>query len=871
MSGTMFSGMLAVVGCVAWQFANSMAAVIQAVGWQAVMLADRTMNSLGDCLEGISKEVVRTWLDMSEEVRMGFKFVWWIMLTTLVGVVVGLAVMKLRGAGCRETVSSPDPHASLLTDAEAQGIRKAIKWEQLEQHVGTKLEPVLEEVHEHKQMPIRDSVKDLEGDISRRIFKPSGAGSSMSKKMEELKEAGQQVGLSEAQVESLSSGEGMPHSGGTKEQQDAARRHVEWKRARDEYQHKKLLKMIQAGTVKPCMHCGQNPPDHLGQDCKERPELKEKREKERLEQERIAYEQDRCNGYDSSPDHILEKLDRPEKSLSEEYKEDEAAERLSLLMPVTNLRPEAIEQNKRLYPELLNPPAHGQACASEAPPRGRPLASVVAEMNKVNGLGSGSGKIIREWLTEQQYLEFVRNEPGAVAVYEAQRDPVFGSKLRKDMRYGDDGKVHFRVKSEDPSKAGSLEAYTVKLDPGMLMLQDVTRLGWSCACKDFNLRGQGCKHNGAVCKVIREDGFEKEMRQRIAETEQRREMRTKIKEGKESQKIQKACMEAEESELQKTPEPVRARSPVRNSSEQVSRGAEVREAVSPPDSRADPTPGSAERRSKSATVTKRAVMFQEEEEKTESPGSSLQSPDMIKEARRGTFPKWSLLTATEAQQMAQFILLWIVRSCRRGTVHAARIWMLAFTFDRQDLVDGMLRCHEDGHQVKFGVDNHNTLSGTTRDQLSCVRRLAAGGVDVRMISGALLAPIYREEGRNMTSNWKGIQHCKVFYAEFKEDGWPASEQGWKRIFIHGSANWTLAARCNCEMSTITDLSDKPEAAQAVETMIEEYMQRGRAFDTQRADAAARARTASPVGRTQQRFNASRARERAAAVSSASAA
>ena len=52
-----------------------------------------------------------------------------------------------------------------------------------------------------------------------------------------------------------------------------------------------------------------------------------------------------------------------------------------------------------------------------------------------------------------------------------------------------------------------------------------------------------------------------------------------------------------------------------------------------------------------------------------------------------------------------------------------------------------------------------------------------------------------------------------------------------------------------------DLTDEPQQSVRVEEMMEEYMNRGQPFSSDKATASMRARTASPViGKTQRRFH-----------------
>ena len=239
------------------------------------------------------------------------------------------------------------------------------------------------------------------------------------------------------------------------------------------------------------------------------------------------------------------------------------------------------------------------------------------------------------------------------------------------------------------------------------------------------------------------------------------------------------------------------------------------------------------------------------------------------------------MNATVTQKMVEAILGAIGDLCNVVKGEVARIWFLAYSFDRMEIVDALIRCHKLGHKVRFGIDYHQTHYGNCRDQMACVRKLAAEGVEVNMIQGETLGPVYRAEGREMHGNWKGIQHAKGVLIQVPEIEGRATivdRRDWferglgahpnlitqierreaKNLFVVGSSNWTLASRCNCEMSVIMDITENRSHSLEVEQMFEEYMNRGQLFNANRATASMRARSAPIVGRTQARFNAARA-------------
>ena len=173
---------------------------------------------------------------------------------------------------------------------------------------------------------------------------------------------------------------------------------------------------------------------------------------------------------------------------------------------------------------------------------------------------------------------------------------------------------------------------------------------------------------------------------------------------------------------------------------------------------------------------------------------------------------------------------------------------MCYGFDRQEIVDGLIACHRQGHLIRFGADHGMTTGGRTRDQLSCMKRLMAQGVETNLIKGMKLAPIYAEEGRTTGGGWQVFQHCKTFFAMVPFEG------SMKQIVILGSANWTLSSRCNHEMSMMIDVSEHGAVPIALRGKLDGIMNQGQQFTSDRAAAIVRARSQSPgIGPTQRRF------------------
>ena len=172
------------------------------------------------------------------------------------------------------------------------------------------------------------------------------------------------------------------------------------------------------------------------------------------------------------------------------------------------------------------------------------------------------------------------------------------------------------------------------------------------------------------------------------------------------------------------------------------------------------------------------------------------------------------------------------------------ILLLCFSFDRQEIVDALLAAHRNNHYVRVGADYNMTMKGQTRDQLSCLKRLLAGGVPVSLIQGDPLGPVYESAGRGSFGNLKGIQHSKGLLCG-------------QYAFI-GSANWTLSSRANREITVMMNLEKERGKHDALREKFEDVMSYGQPFSEDLAVSALRARSQSPApkraaGATAKRF------------------
>ena len=148
----------------------------------------------------------------------------------------------------------------------------------------------------------------------------------------------------------------------------------------------------------------------------------------------------------------------------------------------------------------------------------------------------------------------------------------------------------------------------------------------------------------------------------------------------------------------------------------------------------------------------------------------------------------AVLSSVQAQQEA----VRMIQSAGRDSV----VLLTAYTLDRQDLVEAMIACRERGADVRAVLDRQATVAGRTRGQLSCGLQLAAAGVQVRVVSGALIVDEYAAVGRRVASHLKGIQHSKTVAVKTTAA---------VRALI-GSVNWTTSSRANHEAAAVVEVN-----------------------------------------------------------------
>ena len=161
----------------------------------------------------------------------------------------------------------------------------------------------------------------------------------------------------------------------------------------------------------------------------------------------------------------------------------------------------------------------------------------------------------------------------------------------------------------------------------------------------------------------------------------------------------------------------------------------------------------------------------------------------------------------------------------------AYAYVTAFTYDRQDLTDALIRARRRGLTVSVAVDKKNTLSGSTRDQLKRLKELEAHGAQVRVCNGSGYAEEYRAVGRAAVGGL-GLQHSKTILTD--------------QAALIGSTNWTTASRANVEVGVHVVL--EAEARGELRARLDGVLAAGTPLKDAEVLAEQRTRSGSPVRR-----------------------
>jgi hypothetical protein len=173
----------------------------------------------------------------------------------------------------------------------------------------------------------------------------------------------------------------------------------------------------------------------------------------------------------------------------------------------------------------------------------------------------------------------------------------------------------------------------------------------------------------------------------------------------------------------------------------------------------------------------------------------------------------------------------------KETKSGGEVILMAYSFDRRDVGEELLRAHKRGCNVQVLVDARQTLGGP-KEQFAVIQELIAQGLSIKVISGQVLGPEYEKAGRGRNfGNLKGVQHSKLVGVRTSPDC-----MWW---FCLGSANWTTSSRCNHEISVGLFLKDNDEELAKVTSHFKGLWSAGSTVSDEDVRTAQRTRSQSP--------------------------
>ena len=338
-------------------------------------------------------------------------------------------------------------------------------------------------------------------------------------------------------------------------------------------------------------------------------------------------------------------------------------------------------------------------------------------------------------------------------------------------------------------------SYQVILDLADLGPRDATSLVVSCECMDHVSQGPVCKHAGAALKLLQQEKSSATFRG------------TRVPSSTPTSTSSSRTLGLY------TPDPApRSTSPWQSVGvllRKKAQGIVQRRSVSfetparglgAPSGASPPAPGAAECALPSPTASYSEFVaaiqtFLDQNSVRPAPSSGL-----------GVMVRG--MNAMETQDIAVFLLKELLHRMEMRQ-DAGEIALHAFTYDRSDLTEAL------GHVAKLLptkalMDHDSTLvvGRGCAEQRSCVVRLVAQGVVVRLARGTGTSVHYAAVGRS--GSFPGIQHSKMLLIG--------------SLLIHGSVNWTTSSRGNLEFSTLTWLTEA--GLNAVKSVLSEYEEHG---------------------------------------------
>ncbi len=166
------------------------------------------------------------------------------------------------------------------------------------------------------------------------------------------------------------------------------------------------------------------------------------------------------------------------------------------------------------------------------------------------------------------------------------------------------------------------------------------------------------------------------------------------------------------------------------------------------------------------------------------------------------------------------------------------MWLVAFTFDLEDLVEAIKVALKAGAKVVVMADHKSATEQKTRDMLMRLKALKAIGAQGRLVSGTPTQEEYARVGRNVPPA-RGICHIKLLQV----GPW----------LLQGSANWTTSSKCNQEAGALIKLgsaglrriAERRAQIERVSVLLSDEIAAGAEYKAEVRREQQRARSASP--------------------------
>ena len=378
----------------------------------------------------------------------------------------------------------------------------------------------------------------------------------------------------------------------------------------------------------------------------------------------------------------------------------------------------------------------------------------------------------------------------------------------------------------------------------------------SCTCKDYLLRGRACKHIGACLLSIR--GAQKEVAQAraLARTSETREAS-----GSRSSEelvpdvrvfqVPRAVLRARSLSLPTSstaPQPKEQPKPTPSCWEGLRSKAKFLQETA----RAEGLAGREKSRNREPSSSARGSSEGKEEDTEWALDEAIREIQQEMKALRLDLQKpattVNVVSSPEPRPELSVGFFFSAEHVHNATVLKVKetkpggdVVLLAYSFDRRDVADELVRAHKRGCNVRLLVDARQTLQGP-REQFAVVQELISQGLNVKAISGRALGPEYKEAGRGGNfGGLVGIQHSKLVYVKTS----PEKTENAEYWVCLGSANWTTSSRCNHEISVGLLMTERNEELLGLVSHVRTLWESASSVTDEDVRTAQRARSQSP--------------------------